>query len=137
MSTLLPRVIAATLLSAYALSFQRAHAEPLHWQPFYTAISPDDCMTKPDFLRRQLPQGFTCRGTGTGIGICVKNGDRRVIQYAVAPGVCQLDFANANERQWTKARKYLDCKGTMPECSLPTLGGDGPFADPLPVRQTR
>ena len=74
-------------------------------------------------LGGHLPDGFACRGTGTGEGICVKPGDNRIIRYEVgAPsnlpgGLCRLDFSKADHGDLKRVFQYLRCKGPMPDCA--------------------
>jgi len=76
-----------------------------------------------------LPKGFVCRGAGTGVGICLKPGDRRVISYDVQggpnlppSGYCHLDWAAVNESQLKQDRRYMECKGANSECATAAFG---------------
>jgi hypothetical protein len=82
-----------------------------------------DCDAGDDF-GGHLPKGFVCRGSGTGVGSCLKPGDRRVISYDVQGGpvdppggYCHLDWVTANESQLKQLRRYIDCKGSNAECA--------------------
>ena len=75
-----------------------------------------------------LPEGFACRGTGTGVGICVKPGDNRIVRYGVAAtsqapnGYCRLDFSKATQNDLNRVFQYLLCKGSMPDCANDAFG---------------
>src|SRR5580704_10740443 len=70
-----------------------------------------------DDFSGHLPKGFVCRGAGTGVGICLKPGDRRVISYDVQggpdlppSGYCHLDWVAVNASQLQQDRRYMKCK---------------------------
>jgi hypothetical protein len=77
-----------------------------------------------------LPEGFVCRGTGTGVGICAKSGDTRIVRYEVAvtpqapSGYCRLDFSKVSQMDLNIVFKYLKCKGSMPDCAIAAFSND-------------
>ena len=82
-----------------------------------------------DDFGSHLPKGFVCRGTGTGVGVCAKPGDRRVISYDVQggpvdppSGYCHLDWVTVDETRLRKTRQYVKCKGSNPECATAAFG---------------
>lgn len=82
-----------------------------------------------DDFSGHLPKGFVCRGSGTGVGFCLKPGDRRVIGYDVQggpvdppSGYCHLDWVAVNESKLKQYRQYLKCKGSTPECATAAFG---------------
>jgi hypothetical protein len=72
-----------------------------------------------------LPDGFACRGFGTGVGICAKPGDGRLISYDVqggTSGYCHLDWKTVSQDNLRQTFQYLKCEGSNPECSSTAFG---------------
>jgi hypothetical protein len=95
-----------------------ALGQPLTFQPLFRGAL-HDC-EGPNFSGH-LPEGFGCRGYGTGVGVCAKAGDNRVVIYDLQVGYCHLDFSEANQSQLKRIFQYLQCKGSNPECG-PAFG---------------
>jgi hypothetical protein len=64
-----------------------------------------------------LPQGFSCRGTGTGVGICANARDKRLISYDVQADYCHLEWLNVSQAQLENTLRFLKCQGANPECA--------------------
>jgi hypothetical protein len=110
-------------LKQFALVLLTALSSPtmgqtLTFQPLFRGDL-HDC-DGPNFSGH-LPAGFICRGYGTGVGVCAKVGDSRIITYELPPDYCHLDFAMANPKQMTRVLQYLQCKKSNPECG-PAFG---------------
>jgi hypothetical protein len=82
--------------------------------PLFHGVA-QDCAS--DNFGGHMPKGFACRGTGTGVGICAKADDPRLVSYDVQIGYCHLDWISATRARVKQTLQYLNCDGSNPECA--------------------
>jgi hypothetical protein len=107
----------ATLAAGFCYPDQASCTTPLFHGVY------NDC--EADNLGGHLPQGFMCRGIGTGVGICANSDDKRLISYTVQGGsynLCHLDWMNVSQAQREATFQYLRCKDAMPVCATAAFG---------------
>jgi hypothetical protein len=93
-----------------------------------------DCESGDDFGGHLL-KGFVCRGTGTGVGVCVSPAfHTRVLSYdmqmgpAQPPeGYCHLDWVRVDKKRLDQLRRFTECKGSNTDCYSGTVGEGPPF----------
>lgn len=79
------------VLLAGIIGASPAGAAGVEFRPIFHGAM-HDC-DGPDF-GDHLPKGFICKGTGTGVAVCTRQGDRRVISVDIQVNYCHLDWVS-------------------------------------------